>query len=448
MQHAADAKEHYLAGHREFLAGLEGAQPSWLRDLRRGALDRFAEAGFPHRRIEEWRYTSVDSLTRIPFRAAPGNGSPIPGGEADEPFVFPGEEACRLVFMDGRYAPHLSSLETLPGEIRVADLAGTLAERPELIEEHLAGSAPQAENAFAALNTAFLSDGGVVLLPPGTVLERPVHLLYLSTASPEPTRSHPRTLIVAGDGSRATVIESYVGAAGGVYFTNAVCGIVAGENAVVDHLKIQRESEEAFHLAALEVRQERGSTVHSTNLSFGARLARNDILFALEAEGARCTLDGLYLVDGERHVDNQTTVDHRTPRCGSHERYKGIMAGRARGVFNGRIIVRPDAQQTDARQSNRNLLLSDEVEIHAKPQLEIHADDVTCSHGATVGRLDDDALFYLRSRGLGAGEARMILTRAFAGEILEGVRSRSVRRRLEDVLNARLSAAQPQEGTT
>jgi Fe-S cluster assembly protein SufD len=446
MQHAADAKEHYLAGHREFLAGLEGGQPSWLGDLRREALDRFAEAGFPHKRMEDWRYTSVDPLIRIPFRAAPANGGPVPGGDADEPFVYPGEEAGRLVFIDGRYAPHLSSLEALPGEVWVNGLAATLAEQPELLEEHLSGSDPFTDNAFTALNTAFLADGGMVVLPPDTVLERPVHLLYLTTASPEPTRSHPRTLVVAGDGSRVAVIVSYAGAVGSTYFTNAVCGIVAGRNATVDHLKIQRESEEAFHLAALEVRQAEGSTVRSVNLSFGACLARNDIIFSLEAEDARCTLDGLYLVDGERHVDNQTTVDHRVPRCHSQERYKGILAGRARGVFNGRVIVRPDAQQTDARQSNRNLLLSDDVEIHAKPQLEIHADDVACAHGATVGRLDEDALFYLRSRGLGAGEARLVLTRAFAGEILESVRSVPVRRRLEEVLNARLAAALPQEG--
>jgi Fe-S cluster assembly protein SufD len=292
--------------------------------------------------------------------------------------------------------------------------------------------------AFAALNTAFAEDGAYVFVPDGVVLDTPIQLLFISVAAAS-SMSHPRSLIVLGQGSQAQIVETYVGRSGQAYFTNAVTEVFVGENAVLDHYKVQEEGREAYHVASMHVRASRSSTFSSHSFSLGGGLTRNDAIATLAGEGAECTLNGLYLADGERLVDNHTTIDHVMPHCPSHEIYKGILGGKARAIFNGKIIVRQDAQKTDAKQTNRALLLSDEATINTKPQLEIFADDVKCTHGATVGQLDEDAVFYLRARGLTYLEARDMLIHAFAGDILDRVKIDLLRKALEAELYTQLA---------
>jgi Fe-S cluster assembly protein SufD len=291
----------------------------------------------------------------------------------------------------------------------------------------------------SALNTALAFDGAYVYIPDGVVLDRPVQLLFVASVSGAAIMANVRVLVVAGDRTQSRIVETYVGSPNASYFTNAVTEIFAGEHAVVDHYKVQQESVQAFHIASMHVHAGRASNVSSHSFALGGRIARNDVTALLDGEGAECTLNGLYLADGERLVDNHTTIDHAKPHCPSHEIYKGILGGRARAVFNGKIVVRPDAQKTDAKQTNRALLLSDHASINTKPQLEIFADDVKCTHGAAIGQLDDDAIFYLRARGLTYFEARDMLIHAFAGDILNRVRIEPLRVALEAELFAQLA---------
>jgi Fe-S cluster assembly protein SufD len=309
-----------------------------------------------------------------------------------------------------------------------------------LVEKHLAQYADVSKEVFAALNTAFLSDGAFVYLPKGTVLENPIHLLFVSTGeSSRPSVSHPRTLVVAEASSQAQIIESYAGFGPGVYFTNAITEVVAGEDATIDHYKLQREGLDAFHIGTVQLQLERSANISTQSISLGGALVRNHVNAVLNGEGAEATLNGFYLVNGTQHVDNHTSIDHAKPHCTSHELYKGILDGRARGVFNGRIIVRPDAQKTDSKQTNKNLILSEEALVNTNPQLEIYADDVKCTHGATIGQLDSDALFYLRSRGIDLVSAKHLLTYAFAGDFIHRLKIEPLRTELEKTLVARLA---------
>jgi Fe-S cluster assembly protein SufD len=291
-------------------------------------------------------------------------------------------------------------------------------------------------SAFTSLNTAFLRDGVVVVIPARVVVEQPIEITFVSVSENGGSVSHPRLLIVAGEASQATVLERYVGQ--GAAFTNAVAEVWLGASAVVDHYKLQEEAAEAFHIAGMYLHAARGGTFSSHSLTFGGRLVRNDVVARLDGEGIDCTLNGLYVGRGTQLIDNHTTIDHAMPHCGSHEVYKGILADHSRAVFNGKIIVRPDAQKTDAKQTNKALLLSDEANVNSKPELEIFANDVKCTHGAAIGQLDEAAMFYLRSRGLGVSESRAMLVRAFAGDILNRVKIEPVRTYLEGILTARL----------
>ena len=438
--------------------------------MRRAAIRRFAALGFPTTRQEEWRYTNLAPLARAAFRRAPaGQVDPAdrlgPGGVARWTF----DAAATLVFVDGRFAPELSTGEgrqgQLPPGVMVASLAAVLAREPERITPYLGRHTSFQDQPFVALNTAFLHDGAVVMLPRGAVLERPIHLLYLSTPFPvspgrrsrhasvsagapgaasvtppvpaaRATVSYPRNLIVAGEESQVTVVETYAGEGG--YFTCGVTELIAGPGAAVDHYKVQRESREAYHLATLQVYGERASVISSHSISLGGGLVRNDVNAMLDGEGIDCILNGLYLADGRQLVDNHMRVEHAKPHCASHELYKGILDGKARTVFNGLIYVHPGAQKTDAKQSNRNLLLSADAIANSNPRLEIFADDVRCTHGSTVGQLDADAVFYLRSRGIGEDAARSLLTYAFASDVLARIKVEPVRHDLEEVLFARL----------
>ncbi len=418
---AADTQTLAWVADFERIEKASGGEPSWLRKMRRDGIERFADVGFPTTHDEDWRFTNVAPIARTRFAVAPR-------ASVAAPEIFRDTNAIRLVFVNG----HLDSQAPAAG-IAAGSLRESLGN--SRVAEHFSDGRA---NPFAALNTAFFEDGAFVEIPKGFVLERPLHLVFVSTADQGPAVSHPRNLLVIGPEAQATIIESYVGLGDEPYFTNAVTEIVAGEGSVVDHYKFQDERAEAFHIAMLETRQERGSSLATSSLSFGGALVRNDITAVL-SEGAECTLNGLYLAGGRQHVDHHTTIDHARPHAASREFYKGILVGRSTAVFNGRIVVRKDAQKTDAKQTNKNLVLSDEATINTKPELKIFADDVRCTHGATVGQIDAEALFYLRSRGIGEAKAREMLTVAFAQDMLDRVKVESLRSRLEELLSARLS---------
>ena len=406
----------------------------WLQDLRDHAASRFVELGFPTVRDEEWRFTNVAPIASTEFRPAPAARI---DAHALDAFVY-ADAPFRLVIVNGRFAPELSRTSGLPTGMRFGSLATAATEHADVVGRYLGQLADANTRAFAALNTAFTHDGAYVFIPDGVVLQEPLQLLFVS-AGDGATMSHPRSLIVAGDRSQARIVETYVSAPGVKHFSNAVTEVVAGEGAVIDHYKVQEESVDAFHIASMHIHAARSSNVSTHAFTLGGRLVRNDIIAVLDGEGAEATLNGLYLADGDRLVDTHTTIDHAKPHCPSHEVYKGILGGNARAVFNGKIIVRQDAQKTDAKQTNRALLLSDHATINTKPQLEIFADDVKCTHGAAIGQLDEDALFYLRARGLTFAEARDMLIHAFAGEIIDRVQIEPLKRALEVELYAQLA---------
>jgi Fe-S cluster assembly protein SufD len=413
--------------------------PRWLQDLRARAASTFADLGFPTTRDEEWRFTSVAPIAGAEFQPADTAGVRVAEAELDG-YVY-ADAPQRIVILNGRFSPELSRVGALPQGARAGSLADAVTEHPEAVQRYLGQLAHFNARAFSALNTALAVDGAYVYIPDGAILEEPLQLLFVTTAPPAgaPLMTSARTLIVAGDRSQSRIVETYVGPRGSVYFTNAVTEVALGEQAVMDHYKVQEESQEAFHVASMHVHAVRASTFSSHSFSLGGKLVRNDVDAHLDGEGAEVTLNGLYLADGERHVDNHTAIDHAKPHCPSHEIYKGILGGKARAVFNGKILVRQDAQKTDAKQTNRALLLTDDASINTKPQLEIFADDVKCTHGAAIGQLDEDAIFYLRARGLTFAEARDMLIHAFAGEILDRVEIEPLRLVLEAELYAQLA---------
>jgi Fe-S cluster assembly protein SufD len=433
-----DATAPYLADFEDFERELAAGEPAGLRALRRQAIESFARQGFPTTRQEEWRATNVTALARASFHRPTEAAGSAPALDLT-PWIF--AAAARLVFVNGRFAPQLSEAGSLPAGVIVTSLAEALESHPEKVEAHLARHANFMSHPFVALNTAFLRDGAFVWLPRGAVVEEPVHLLFLASGpaggeTGTATVNYPRNLIVTGEASQVSIVETYAGT--GSYFTCAVTEMAVGSASSVDHYKVQRESLEAFHLATFQVHADRACTPSSHSISIGGGLVRNDVNALLDGEGVDCILNGLYLAEGRQVVDNHMRVEHAAPHCGSHELYKGILDGKARTVFSGLIHVRHGAQKTDAKQSNRNLLLSRDAIANSNPQLEIFADDVKCTHGSTVGQLDDDAVFYLRSRGIGAEAARSLLTYAFASDIVERIKVEPVRRDLEEFLFARL----------
>ena len=436
--------ESYVAEWQRATDRLRDAGPQGVRRLRVEAWERFLSLGFPSTRDEEWRFTSVAPIAEGDFALALPASAVLPES-AVAPFRLAVTLAAELVFVDGRYAPALSRRGALPNGTRVESLAASLAMDGYELEPYLGHVAPFQRQPFVALNTAFLDEGACIRLPAGTILEAPIHLLFVSTGSQSgrPVMTHPRVLVVLGGNSQASVVETHAGHAGARYLTNAITEVVLGENAVLDHSKLQYESDEAYHVGAMYLEAQRSAVCTSNSISMGGALVRNEIVVSLDGEGVECTLNGLYLADAARLVDHHTTIDHARPHCGSREVYKGILADHARGVFNGKIIVRPDAQKTDARQTNRALLLSEDALINTKPQLEIFANDVKCTHGATIGQLDDDARFYLRSRGLSDEEAHRMLVHAFAADVLNRLPLAAVRASVEERLQRQLARAWP-----
>ena len=425
---------HYTAECRRAVAQAP-SQPRWVSQARESAIARFERLGFPTTKLEEWRFTSVAPIAERTFELAPfSRETPSPVGEM---LVAPlSSPAAFAVCVNGQFAPKLMSRGKLPKGIQLLSLEATLNSSPAIVEPYLAKLELTRTNAFTSLNTAFLRDGIVVIIADGVVLEQPIELVFASASEGAATVSHPRLLVIAGEASQATVVERYVGQRAA--FTNAVGEVWLGPNAVLDHYKLQEEPAESFHIASMFVHSDRSGNFSSHSFTFGARLVRNEALAVLAGEGVDCTLNGLYVSRDKQLVDNHTTIDHAMPHCSSHEVYKGILADQSRAVFNGKIIVRPDAQKTDAKQTNKALLLSDDATINTKPELEIFANDVKCTHGAAVGQLDEDAMFYLRARGLGVAEARALLVHAFAGDILNRVKVAPLREYLDHLLTARL----------
>jgi Fe-S cluster assembly protein SufD len=409
--------------------------PRWLDDLRARGAARFAALGVPTVRDEEWRFTNVSPLHGIDFAPA---GTISGAAERLNGFAYT-DAPIRLVIVNGRYDATLSRTKALPAGVHAGSLAAALKDHADVVQRYFGQLADFTSRSFAALNTAFVQDGAFVHIPEGVAIDTPIHVIFVTGADGAAVMSHPRTLIVTGANAQAKVVESYIGTSGEVYFTNAVSEAFVGENAGLDHYKIQQESLDAFHIGSLHAHTSRSARFSSHSFALGGRIVRNDALAILDGEGGDCTLNGLYLADRDRLIDNHTTIDHAKAHCGSHEVYKGILGGTSRAVFNGKIIVRQDAQKTDAKQTNRALLLTDGATINTKPQLEIFADDVKCTHGAAIGQLDEDAIFYLRARGLTFAEARDMLIHAFAGQILDGVRIAPLREALEAELFGQLA---------
>jgi Fe-S cluster assembly protein SufD len=437
MSTVVEKAEAFRASFDRFRKTVAKSDPSWLRPIRTAAMARFSERGFPTTREEAWRFTSVAPIARTAFRRPEANGLGAPALTALAGLRLPEHRGTEVVFVNGRLAPDLSTVAS--DGIRVQGLGAALVRDGQRVEEHLTRVSGPDQNVFADLNAAFVEDGAYVLIEPGRHEAAPIHLVFLSTnPGGDPTVSHPRVLVVAGRGSQAQIVESYGGPDGEACFTNAVTEVVVGDGAAVETLKVQREGLDAFHVATLAASLGRDARFSSHSISLGGALVRNDVNVVFEAEGGECVLNGLFMASGTQHVDNHTLIDHAKPHGSSRELYKGILDGKARGVFDGKIVVRQGAQKTDAQQTNRNLLLSKEALVDSTPALEILADDVKCKHGSTTGQLDVEALFYLRSRGIGEAAARNLLTWAFASDVVQRVPVEAIRKVLEGHLRSQL----------
>lgn len=431
--------QHYLDLAERFQAERATA-PEWVRTFRKQGLEHLSRLGLPTSRDEDWKYTQVAPAAArefVPVHTVHAAGLE----EAVARLALPGP-GPRLVFVDGRFVRELSSLGALPRGLVLKGLREALLEDGELLEAALGQRARAQEHAFTALNAALLEDGLFMRLVPGTVCTEPVQLLFLSRGETLPLAS-PRVVVLAGAGSEALLVESYGAVGGGVSFTNAVTEVTLEQGARLEHLKLQVESEQALHVGSVHVHQGRDSRFGSHLVALGSALARNEVHTTFGAEGGECTMNGLYVGRGSQHLDHRTTLDHAHPRCTSRELYKGVLDDKARGTFHGKVLVREDAQQTDARQTNRNLLLSESAQADARPQLEILADDVKCAHGTAVGRLDEQALFYLRARGIPRAEAEWLLTHAFALEVVGAVPLATFRQHVEALLARRLPGVAP-----
>ena len=429
----------YRARFEDLRASLRQSEPGWLLSLRQAAMDRFEALGFPTTRNEAWKYTSVAPIARVPFEPA-GRGRF--DGRTLAPFRLPGSR--ETVFVNGHHVPELSRGET--DGIEVVSLREALARDPDRMQPLLGADVRGETNAFRALNTAFLEDGALVSIPQGYVAKEPIHLLYVSSGDGAPSMSRPRTIVLAGARSQATIVETYAGPDGPAYFTNAVTEAVVEDGALLDHYTVQREGDAAFHVATLAARQGRSSRFSDHSVTLGAALHRRDVNAVFDGEGGECVLNGLFVAGGQQHMDTHTRIDHALPHCSSRELYKGVLDGKARGVFHGTVLVRKDAQKTDAMQTNKNLLLSGQALVQSTPALEIFADDVKCKHGSTTGQLDPAALFYLRSRGIGEEAARALLTWAFASDVVGRIGVEAIRAGITAFLQSRLpQAAEIQE---
>jgi Fe-S cluster assembly protein SufD len=424
----------YLESFTEFQKRAAGRELPWLGKLRESAFARFCEVGFPTTHDEDWRFTNVSPIAKASFELS--RDAPVTKQEVEK-FGVAGL-GCQLVFVNGKFSRELSSIGQLPAGVSVNSLAEEISANSSSVESHLGRYLDIQRDAFSALNTAFVEDGGYVHVRRGVVLSEPVYLLFISTASDKPLMSHPRNLIVIENEAQATIVEDYISIGETAAFSNAATELIAGESAVVSHYMVEREHRQAFNISTLRVQQGRSANVSSHSVLLGGGLVRNNVHPVLAGEGGECLINGLFIGNGRQHLDNYMLVEHASPHCASRQFYNGILDDHAHGVFHGRIIVHKDAQKTDAKQTNRNLLLSDDSRIDTKPQLEIYADDVKCTHGATIGQMEENALFYLRSRGIDEISARKLLLLAFANECLDRMAAGIARDHVEKLIHAHL----------
>ena len=434
----------YLHALESLERGDFAQDPQWARTLRKDAIATFSNLGFPtaRRGNEEWKYTDVRPIARTTFNLPKTYGLPktaeaLPISDS-ELEVFGASFWHRLVFVDGTLNHELSDLSGLPDNVDVMDLSQALESRSDLVQEHLSHIAPYSDHAFTALNTAFLHQGAFVHVPKDTVVERPIHVLFLNGSEESHTLSQPRVLVITGRNSKATIIESHGALTGEPYLSNAVSEILVGANASLEYYRVQRHGAEGYHVGTTQAALEAGAYLSSVTFDLGGSLVRNNLNVLLDAPDSSCMLNGLYLATGSQKVDNQITIDHAKPHTTSRELYKGILGGRSRAAFHGSITVRKDAQKVDAKQEDKNLLLSDKAQVNVKPAFWVYADDVKCGHGAASGQIDENSLFYLKSRGLGEDEARSLLIHGFVSEVIQSVGCDSLRSHVNDLVTARL----------
>jgi Fe-S cluster assembly protein SufD len=439
-QRPATQEQSYLSALESFEQNGYADDPAWARDLRKAAMSSFQSLGFPtsRRGNEEWKYTDVGPIAKAAFQSL-DSAVPSRVDDAQVKGASFGEAGwSQLVFVNGSYAEELSSVSSLPAGVVAVNLADAMRSMPDLVQGHLARYADYQANAFTALNTAFIHEGAFVHIPDGVLVEEPIRLLFLSSSQDEEVVSHSRVLIVVGKNSKATIIDGYGGISDGRYFSNAVTEIVVGDGARVEYYKVQRQSDKAFHITTTDVVLGRDCYFSSINIDLGGKLVRNNLNVLTRDEGSSCVLNGLYLVNGTQHVDNQVIIDHAKPYTTSRELYKGILDGKSRSVFHGSIIVREGAVKVNANQVDKNLLLSDQAEADTKPAFWIYCDDVKCGHGAACGQIDENALFYIRSRGIDERTARGLLTRAFVSEVIQSISNESLRGQIDEIVQAKL----------
>ncbi|MBX7153225.1 Fe-S cluster assembly protein SufD [bacterium] len=433
-----DKKNWYRSRYDAFEKSMNGRVAAPSVEIHKLGLAHFNEYDFPTTKHEDWKYTSVEPILQHQFEPE----LVYPKGKLSQKLFsslpLNSLSAHRIVLVNGHFSSEFSSLNELPKGLTIKSLATAVNENSDLVFKHLTQYAGVEKNIFTALSSAFLMDGAFIAIAENTVVEKPIHLLFVAISDKQPTLIQPWNMIIAGKHSQATIIESYTSTGQGTYFTNAITEVYTDENSVLEHHKIQLESLNAFHIGNMHIHQQRSSNFASNLFSFGAALARNEAATELDGEDIESRLNGVYVARDQQHVDNRTFIDHAKPHCHSFEVYKGILDDQSTAVFNGKILVRQDAQKTDAKQSNHALLLSKDATINTKPQLEIFADDVKCTHGATVGQIDSEMLFYLRARGLDKHEAESLLTQAFAGSVVEQVRYEPLRDELNRILLSRL----------
>ena len=437
MDKTIDIKKYFISKFNDFEKTLNGEKTSDFHKVRKDAISKFGLLNVPTQKDEEWKYTNISPLLKHNF-------SPIPvkadvSQELINKFLFDKMEHSLIVFVNGVFSPELSKLIDIPKGVKIGSLAEAIKDGNPIAKKHLGKYADNENYFFTAMSTAFTRDGAFVYVPDGKIVEDPIHIIFLTKSGSEKIITQPRNLFVAGKNSQVTIIEHFISDEDSVYFTNSVTEIVADENAIVDHIKLQEESKKAFHIARMEVDQERSSNFSSHLISHGAELSRNDFNAIFNDEGSECMLNGLFMIDGEQLFDAHTLIDHAKPHCSSHEHYKGILQDKSKGVFNGKVMVRQDAQKTNAFQENNTILLSDDAVMNTKPQLEIFADDVKCSHGATIGKLNDEAKFYLKSRGIGEESATAILIHAFASDVITAIKIPALRDYLEEIISKRFN---------
>jgi Fe-S cluster assembly protein SufD len=433
----------YNSAFHELLEKVGGTEPSWLRDIREQSFAQFERAGFPTVQQEEWKYTNVSTIAKTNFRPViAANGTGLATGDKLAPFSYEETRNSVFVFVNGIFRSDLSSVKSLAAIIAIKlDQALQDPNHEPVIRESLQRRTPDHENGFALLNMALFAGGLFIRIPRGVEIETPIQLQFISEAIEGETAAaaFPRIVIVGEANSGATIIESYAASDNeSSYFTNAIVDVVLEDGARLRHYKVQREGSRATHIATTRVDVGSHAVYDTTTINLGAALSRHDINVTMDHEGASCSVDGLYMVDGNQHTDTHSVIDHRQPHCSSHQLYKGILDGKSRAVFNGKVFVRHGAQKTDARQTNKNLLLSNDAQVDTKPQLEIYADDVKCTHGAAIGQIDEDMMFYLESRGINPALAKNMLTYGFAEEVIEKIKIESIKRELDEAVLNRL----------